>query len=312
MNSFVTAKEVLLSHDIFSDARKNVQANGKRSTAYEFQDYAYRLAEDLNDLEHLNMYMRLVKHTERHVIERVFQYVADSGVENKGALFMWKLKQFRKELKKKAVKNDLSYETVMNGMTKRRNEMAAALIRKHNDVGSNHMIQMAAIQKPLKKNSKALVIGATAPLLFSILNDKGFKVFGIDPSREIVKSVKDGTFTCIGKDFMKNTYKENQFDLVIIHKLWTVVPSIAESGFLAQCRRILSPEGTIVLEYKQSEEICSEGWKEFQANGEDVLYFEKRNSVEAIDKLLSHAKFQVAFDIQFLNYHYVSNTHITS
>ena len=63
----------------------------------EFQDYAYRLAVDLEDTSHVPIYMRLVKTTPRELIESAKSYVMDANARNKARLFMWKLKQLRIE-----------------------------------------------------------------------------------------------------------------------------------------------------------------------------------------------------------------------
>jgi len=59
----------------------------------EFQAYGYYLAEELNDLKHRSIYMKLAKTLPRALLEKALSYVKDSNVKRKGALFMWKLKQ---------------------------------------------------------------------------------------------------------------------------------------------------------------------------------------------------------------------------
>jgi len=65
----------------------------------EFQDYAYRLAVDLDDTSHTPIYMRIVKNNSREIIERAKSFVMDSNARSKGRLFMWKLKQMKDEIK---------------------------------------------------------------------------------------------------------------------------------------------------------------------------------------------------------------------
>ena len=66
----------------------------------EFQSFALHLAEELNDYKHRAIYMKLAKTVHRSILEKALTYVSDSKVDNKGALFMWKLKQLREEVKK--------------------------------------------------------------------------------------------------------------------------------------------------------------------------------------------------------------------
>lgn len=65
---------------------------------YEFQAYGQRLAEELNDLAKVTLYMKLAKEEDRSLLERAKEYVLGaSKVRNKGALFMYKLKKLRDE-----------------------------------------------------------------------------------------------------------------------------------------------------------------------------------------------------------------------
>lgn len=68
----------------------------------EFQDFGYRLANELNDLPHKSLYMRLAKDLEsRPLIEQALAFVKDAdSARNKARLFMWKLKQLKEERKK--------------------------------------------------------------------------------------------------------------------------------------------------------------------------------------------------------------------
>jgi len=58
----------------------------------EFQSYGYYLTEQLNDIKHKGLYMRLAKTLPRAVLEKALSYVKDAKTKRKGALFMWKLK----------------------------------------------------------------------------------------------------------------------------------------------------------------------------------------------------------------------------
>jgi hypothetical protein len=71
----------------------------------EFQKYAYDLAEELGDMEHKSLYMKLAKETPRILLERARSFVADAqNARSKGRLFMWKLSQLKDESKIKKIK----------------------------------------------------------------------------------------------------------------------------------------------------------------------------------------------------------------
>jgi len=67
----------------------------------EFQDYGYHLAEELNDLKYKSLYIKLAKELPRVLLEKARNFVKDAyQVKNPAKLFMWKLKELKKELKK--------------------------------------------------------------------------------------------------------------------------------------------------------------------------------------------------------------------
>lgn len=73
----------------------------QRRISREFQDYAYRLAVDLEDTAHVPIYMRIAKNTPRELIERAKSFVMDAGARSKSKMFMWKLSQLKQEIKEK-------------------------------------------------------------------------------------------------------------------------------------------------------------------------------------------------------------------
>lgn len=62
----------------------------------EFQSYGIHLAEELDDYKHRSLYIKLAKTTHRSILERALSFCVDSNARNKGALFMWKLKEIKK------------------------------------------------------------------------------------------------------------------------------------------------------------------------------------------------------------------------
>lgn len=67
----------------------------------EFQTFGIHLAETLDDYKHKSLYIKLAKTTNRALLEKALSFAIDSTARNKGALFMWKLQEMKKEAKKK-------------------------------------------------------------------------------------------------------------------------------------------------------------------------------------------------------------------
>ncbi len=87
------------------DVLKDFDWDEKKYISREFQDYGYRLAEELNDLKHKALYIKLAKELPRKMLEEARNFVKDaSNVKNPAKLFMWKLTELRKEARKKKKK----------------------------------------------------------------------------------------------------------------------------------------------------------------------------------------------------------------
>lgn len=68
----------------------------------EFQDYGYRLAESLNDVKQVSLYIKLAKDYPRAWLEEAKNFVKDAeNVRSRPKLFMWKLKQIKGEKNRK-------------------------------------------------------------------------------------------------------------------------------------------------------------------------------------------------------------------
>ncbi len=87
----------------FKDLMVNSEWKEKlaKSTKYittEHQSYGLMLAQRLGDQKCLPMYIRLAKEEHRPLLERALEFISDyPNAKSKRALFMWKLKELRKE-----------------------------------------------------------------------------------------------------------------------------------------------------------------------------------------------------------------------
>lgn len=75
----------------------------------DFQAFGLYLAEELDDYKHRSLYIKLAKTVHRAILEKALSFVSDSRADNKGALFMWKLKELRLDQKSK-IKNQKQIE----------------------------------------------------------------------------------------------------------------------------------------------------------------------------------------------------------
>lgn len=63
----------------------------------DFQEFGLKIAEELNDFGHKALYIKLAKTKDRAILQSALSFVVDSQARNKGALFMWKLKELNKK-----------------------------------------------------------------------------------------------------------------------------------------------------------------------------------------------------------------------
>ena len=74
---------------------KNFRPSEDKYISREFQSFGIYLSEELNDYKHRGLYIKLAKTVHRSILEKALSFVSDSNAKNKGALFMWKLKQLK-------------------------------------------------------------------------------------------------------------------------------------------------------------------------------------------------------------------------
>ena len=91
-----TIKDILKKFDPFED----------KYISREFQAFGVHLAEKLEDSSHKSLYIKLAKTLPRPVLEQALRFVVDSKARNKGALFMWKLRELGVIGKKTTKKSD--------------------------------------------------------------------------------------------------------------------------------------------------------------------------------------------------------------
>lgn len=86
------------------DIIKSYKIDEDKYISQEFQKYGYELAEELGDLAHKSLYIKLAKETPRGLMEAAKRFVKDANAKKPGALFMWKLGQLKSEKKMKDAK----------------------------------------------------------------------------------------------------------------------------------------------------------------------------------------------------------------
>lgn len=80
--------------------KKQQLAQRAKHSPLEFQAYGYFLAENLADLSHRSIYIKMAKTIPRNILETAYHLVKEAAPNLKGPsaqakLFMWKVKQLK-------------------------------------------------------------------------------------------------------------------------------------------------------------------------------------------------------------------------
>ncbi len=84
-----------------SQILKNFDPVKDKYISRDFQAFGIWLAEEMDDYKNRSMYIKLAKVNHRSILEKSLSFVKDSNADNKVALFLWKLKQLKNEVKTK-------------------------------------------------------------------------------------------------------------------------------------------------------------------------------------------------------------------
>jgi hypothetical protein len=79
--------------DSVKDVLKKFNPSTDKYISREFQSFGVHLSESLNDYKHKALYIKMARDIPRAVLEKALSFTVDSNAKNKGALFMWKLKE---------------------------------------------------------------------------------------------------------------------------------------------------------------------------------------------------------------------------
>lgn len=84
-----------------SEVLKKFESQKDKYISVEFQKYGYDLAQELGDLKHKSLYIKLAKNESRGFLEAARNFIKDANnVKNRPALFLWKLKELKNQVKK--------------------------------------------------------------------------------------------------------------------------------------------------------------------------------------------------------------------
>lgn len=94
-----------------------IEENKSKSPVREYQRLGYEIAHKLNDVKNAALYMRLAKNERVEILEQTMRFVIDyKNCTNPTALFLWKLKELKREHKFISVSNKRSVSIAVEAL----------------------------------------------------------------------------------------------------------------------------------------------------------------------------------------------------
>lgn len=282
---------ILLAKDIFATYNILEQNAGKRQTSHEFQAFAYKLAHELNDLDNLRMYMRLAKTVDRSIIERAFSFAVDSQNDNRGKVFMWKVGDIRKLLKKKSEMNNFEYDYVFQKSKKVRDPIAKEILSSYK---SSKSILWEMAKDFIAEKSKVLISGLPSVELHLRSKEKAKKVYSHDISKHVTSAVKENfkprEISTFHGDLFNTKLAKGILDSIVVDSTWGMIPYDYETKFLGFLSDLLNETGILLL-FNKIEQPLQE-WREIEIGGKKHMFFHKRRDTQDILSRLESLRFK--------------------
>ncbi len=293
-----SVKDILTSPEFLAQRERTA-----RYVHHEFQDYAYRLANDLGDISHKAIYMGLAKRENRLMLEQAAAFALGYFKEiNKGKIFMWKLQQLKAERQRKLDVQNLDPEFVQKRMSQTQDQLADVFAAKQKSLFNTQretlLAQFASLSLAAhtSKRSPAKVwdIGCGIGLDARFLSQLGFKVYATDGSAALIKKAKQMCKDCEVTrkvEILENKFKPQTL-AGIWCSMWSTVPVEAETTYLAELKTKLVPGGALALEVILGDHEV-QAWQEFDWQKDIYIRFEKVNVEQVLVEKLSACGFKL-------------------
>lgn len=274
-----------------ADAFWQDDAKNLRYIHHQFQDYGYRLALKLGDIQHKAIYIKLAKTTPKHLIEQAAAFASDYREElNKGKLFMWKLKKLREQEEEKNRIKDFSWQFVWSKTVIACDLLATQISKKEQE----RLPQYLALIKELSP----LIQEITKPNLFDPLAG-----IGVDSSIWSTYT-KKSTFWESRKQLAnlsstKLTYKKDpiaalirtnkkNFNIVWLVRLWDLIPLESQPVFIEALKPNLAA-GAIVVTTSKMADSSKEHWEiiDQATNGSRLWLYHQESNTEDLRSVMS-------------------------
>lgn len=245
-----------ISKILSSDAFWQEEKEAMKYIHHQFQDYGYRLALKLGDLQHKAIYIKLAKTTPRHLIEKAAAFASDFPQEpNKGKLFMWQLKKLREEEEEKHNQQNFSRTFAWQKIWLARENLIDIILKKESERNAQYLELIRLIQPYIETIKKGHVIDPLAGLAAesAIWTTLGWKYTAWESNRGLIQAaqkINGATFKAVyKKDPMAALIKLKQgcADVFWLPRLWELLSFETQRETVACLTRALKPGGLLVV-----------------------------------------------------------------
>lgn len=290
MAKIKTAKDILFSHDFLSAREKS-----QRYVKHEFQDYAYRLAVDLGDITHRQIYMRLAKTEDRTMLEQAAAFALGYFKEkNKGKIFMWKLAELRANRLRKQEMQNFEVGFVQKKMGSLADELLSEYKSKQRhdlDARVDALREFMSLSQQLpatRKKRQILVLGCGIGLEAEALAAMEDKVIGVDSSAGLIKLAKKNSKLKnldfkYKADIFSHSFKPAQFAGIWCSTYWGLITQQEEENFWKLLTNLTPEQCVIYLEIVVGDKPV-QSWQEFEWKEKKYIKFEKISKTSEVEK----------------------------
>lgn len=312
MSTLVSIKDLLIQSDIVGIGEKtNSSEDKKRRASHEFQAYAYRLAVDLNHLDRLPLYLRLAKTVPRNILEQTYTFVADANTQDKGPLFLWKLKQIRSELQGRIDATNFSSEFCLKNLKTSRSKISDVILKKNTDDSIVNIILSFLTKLNIDHYQKfACVYGAESINLLEFLSTIYKKIYTLEPSTVLSRKAKAMLSTqhksrilVQAKSLYAKTKTDKRYSMFVVPKLFMSIPIEEHTKFFGEISAKMEKDGIFVFGTKISSKE-KQSWGKIYSNSNELVVLQKFVEKEKIQQSLENVGFATLFEIQIDSYTY--------
>lgn len=279
-----------------SDAFWKEEKEAMKYIHHQFQDYGYRLAIKLGDIQHKAIYIKLAKTTPRHLIEKAAAFASDFPQEpNKGKLFMWQLKKLREEEEEKYNQQNFTHAFAWQKIWHARENLIDIILKKESERNAQYLELLKLVKPYIDTIKKGHVIDPLSGLgaESSIWTALGWKYTSWESNRRLIDESKK-----LNGDAFKSIYKKDPVaaliklkqgcaDIFWLPRLWELLSFETQQKIVTSLTQSLKPGGLVVVTVHLGEKDDQRWEMHNVTKDQKVWIYQHTQTLAEIEKIFS-------------------------